>query len=115
MNRIKLAFLSATLLVALSPAAFAQWGAQNIYANDGTYLGNTGSQFDPNSVNNQFGQYGSQFSQKSVNNQFGPYGNQLSPTSPNNQFAPPPTYVPAQTYAAPYQAPARPNYSWWNR
>lgn len=79
------------LLLSLSSVSYAQY---NIYANDGTFLGNTGNQFDPNSINNQFGKYGSQFSPNSINNQFGQYGSQFSPSSPNNQFSQPGTIVP---------------------
>lgn len=56
--------------------------------NTGQYLGNLSSnQFDPDSVNNQFGRYGSEFSPDSINNQFGQYGSQFSPNSVNNEFA----------------------------
>ena len=79
--------------IMISGPAMAQ--VQDLYANDGTYLGNTSSnQFDPNSINNQFGKYGNQFSANSVNNQFGQYGSQFSVTSPNNQFATPAVAVP---------------------
>lgn len=50
-----------------------------IYAPNGTYLGNlNNNQFDPNSVSNPYGRYGSQFSPNSVNNPYGQYGNPYS-------------------------------------
>lgn len=50
-----------------------------LYAPDGTYLGNlNNNQFDPNSINNQFGQYGNRFNPNSVKNPFGQYGNPYS-------------------------------------
>lgn len=62
-------------------------GGANLYSQSGRYVGNTNpNQYDPNSINNQFGRYGSQFSPDSVNNQFGRYGSQFSPQSPTNQF-----------------------------
>ena len=54
----------------------------------GKYLGNLNSnQFDPNSVNNQFGRYGSKFSPDSINNKFGQYGSRFSDHSPSNPYA----------------------------
>ena len=67
------------------PSVNAQ--SHDLYANDGTYLGNTGNQYDSNSVNNPYGKYGSQYSQDSINNQYGRYGSQYSNTSPNNPYA----------------------------
>jgi hypothetical protein len=59
-----------------------------LYSADGHYLGNVNTnQFDPNSINNQFGRYGSQFSPDSVNNQFGKYGSPYSPYSVRNPYA----------------------------
>ena len=83
------------LLLLLSLSVGSSYAWNDLYANDGTYLGNTNSnQFDPNSINNQFGKYGSQYSPLSINNQFGSYGSQFSSTSPNNQFSQPGTSVP---------------------
>ena len=55
-----LAFLAVFLLA--SPG-FAQY---NIYASDGTFLGNTGNQYDPNSIHNPYDQYGSPYSPHSI-------------------------------------------------
>ena len=76
--------LAAALLLAATPA-FAQ--SPQIYAPDGTYLGNLNSnRFDPNSVSNPFGQYGSRFSPNSINNPFGQYGSPFSPNSARNPY-----------------------------
>lgn len=83
--------LLATLLLLCGPSS-AQ--VQDLYANDGTYLGNTGSQYDANSVNNPYGKYGSQYSPNSINNQYGQYGSQYSMTSPNDRYAAPGVAVP---------------------
>lgn len=58
----------------------------DIYAQDGTYLGNTGNKYDPNSINNPYGKYGSQYSPNSVRNPYGQYGSQYSTQSPNNPY-----------------------------
>jgi hypothetical protein len=72
--------------VALATPALAQ--SPQIYAPNGTYLGNLNSnRFDPNSVSNPYGQYGSQFSPNSINNQFGQYGSPFSPNSVRNPYA----------------------------
>ena len=58
-----------------------------IIANDNEYLGKISkSQFDPDSINNQFGTYGSQFSAYSIFNNFGTYGSEFSSLSPFNKF-----------------------------
>lgn len=59
----------------------------DIYAEDGTYLGNTGSKYDANSINNPYGKYGSKYSAKSINNPYGTYGSQYSTQSPNNPYS----------------------------
>lgn len=79
-----------TILIGLFAVIATSANAQNphdLYANDGNYLGNTGNQYDSNSVNNPYGKYGSQYSQDSINNQYGRYGSQYSNTSPNNPYA----------------------------
>ena len=58
-----------------------------IIANDNQYLGKISkSQFDSDSINNQFGTYGSQFSAYSIFNNFGTYGSEFSSLSPFNKF-----------------------------
>jgi hypothetical protein len=60
------------------------WGGVSL----DVYLGCfTCSQFDAESVHNQFGRYGSRFSPTSIWNQFSPYGSPFSPTSACNEFA----------------------------
>lgn len=73
-------------LVVLAAPALAQ--SPQIYAPDGTYLGNLNANpFDPNSVSNPYGKYGSPYSIDSVNNPYGPYGSPYSPNSVRNPFA----------------------------
>lgn len=60
--------------------------APKIFAEDGTYLGNLGSRFDPESVNNPQGIYGSPHSPNSINNPHGVYGSPYSPQSPNSIY-----------------------------
>lgn len=58
---------------------------EELYSNDGEYLGNTNTNsFDPNSINNPYGDYGSPYSAKSIKNPYGDYGSQYSTRSPNN-------------------------------
>lgn len=88
-------FVIALLLNMLTMNVFAFEQVYDLYANDGTYLGNTSSnQFDSNSINNPYGKYGSEFSSNSIRNQFGQYGSKFSQESPNNRFAQPGTAVP---------------------
>jgi hypothetical protein len=57
-----------------------------LYDSQGNYRGNlNANQFDPNSVANPFGRYGSQFSPDSINNQFGA-GSPFRQDSPTNPF-----------------------------
>ncbi len=84
-----LSVLAAFLLLNLTTSAMAQYDVRKIYANDGTYLGNTGNQYDSDSIHNPYGKYGSQYSSQSINNPYGSYGSQYSTTSPNNQYAAP--------------------------
>jgi hypothetical protein len=61
-----------------------------IYGGTGhrTFLGClTCSEFDPNSVHNQFGPYGNQFSGESIFNHFSEYGSKFSTTSACNKYA----------------------------
>lgn len=77
--------LAAAIALAAWPAGAQQ--SPQIYAPDGTYLGNLNTnRFDPNSVSNPFGQYGSRFSPNSINNPFGQYGSQFSPNSVHNPY-----------------------------
>ncbi len=110
--------LALAAAVILLPAnAHAQWGShEDLYGNDGTYLGNTKkNRFDPDSVNNPYGRYGSQYSPDSVNNSYGQYGSRYSPTSPNNRYAQPGRAVPANGgMSRPYGGYSGPNrYSGW--
>ena len=75
------------LMVLLFPS-IAQAGSPQIYAPDGTYLGNLNANpYDPNSVNNPYGRYGSPYAPYSIKNPYGIYGSPYSPLSPNNPYA----------------------------
>lgn len=90
-------------LVLWSSVAAAQTGPPQIYAPDGTYLGNLSSnRFDPNSVSNPFGVYGSPYG-NTINNPYSPYGSPFSPLSPNNPYA-----VGSGPTPPPCQQPVRP-------
>ncbi len=91
----------AILLTLICQAAHANQ-VYDIYANNGVYLGNTGSRYDMNSINNPYGKYGSQYSPSSIHNNYGQYGSQYSPTSPSNQYVQPPIFVPQGQYVNPY-------------
>lgn len=81
---MKTLLTAAAIALAAFPAA-AQ--SPQIYAPDGTYLGNLNTnQFDPNSVSNPFGPYGSRFAPNSINNPFGQYGSPFSPNSVHNPY-----------------------------
>lgn len=57
-----------------------------LYTQGGQFRGNVNTnRFDPNSVANPYGRYGSQFSPDSINNQFGA-GSQFNNESPNNPY-----------------------------
>ena len=72
-------FLVATIILAGSP---------QIYAPDGTYLGNLNNNpYDPNSVSNPYGQYGSPYGTHSIHNPYGLYGSPYSPESANNPYS----------------------------
>ncbi len=78
------------LLVTLAVSLFVTTAAADneLYSQDGTYLGKLGgSQYDSESTNNPYGRYGSQYSPDSINNPYGRYGSQYSNESPNNPYA----------------------------
>lgn len=74
-----LPFFVAGIFLAASP---------QIYAPDGTYLGNLNNNpYDPNSVSNPYGQYGSPYGTYSIHNPYGLYGSPYSTESPNNPYS----------------------------
>ena len=80
------------LLIFVGSAGYAY---EDLYANDGTYLGNTNTdRYDENSIHNQYGKHGNPYNRNSINNPYGPYGNQYSSTSPRNEYAQPGTAKP---------------------
>lgn len=58
-----------------------------IMAEDGTYLGNFGSEYDSKSVYNRYGDYGSRYSSKSIMSPYGTYGSDYSDYSPFNKYS----------------------------
>ncbi|WP_285295821.1 hypothetical protein [Aureimonas altamirensis] len=92
------------LILAVSTPALAQYQGQyssnpytpnrtnpyassqnNLYDSNG-FAGNTGSRYDPDSINNPYGQYGSRYSPDSVNNPYSERGSRYSADSPNNPY-----------------------------
>ena len=54
---------------------------------ENTYLGNLSSEFNSESIFNEFGSYGSDFSSKSIWNEFSTFGNEFNMYSPFNKFS----------------------------
>lgn len=57
-----------------------------VIANDGKYLGSISSEYDANSIFNEYGTYGSEYSVKSIWNKYGAYGGEYSSLSPFNSY-----------------------------
>jgi len=57
-----------------------------LYGQDGTYLGNTSSEYSLNSIYNPYGRYGSEYSSKSIMNPYGRYGSEYSNYSWTNPY-----------------------------
>ncbi len=52
------------------------------------YIGQYGgSDYAPDSTNNEYGLYGSEYEPDSINNPYGLYGSEYSVDSPNNQYS----------------------------
>lgn len=94
--RKQLTVLAAALLLLAGGAA-----ADDYYLVDperGTYLGELGNRYDPDSINNPYGQYGSRYSPDSIRNPYGKYGSRYSPDSATNPYATnPPAVVDPRT------------------
>ena len=74
-------------VLALSIPAAVLAGPPQIYADDGTYLGNlSNNRYDPNSVSNPYGAHGSPYG-NTINNPHSVYGSPYSNQSPNNPYA----------------------------
>ena len=108
--------LFAVAMLSLSPVAVraqdvcSVLAGASVIADDGRFLGKVSSDFDAQSIFNEFGTYGSEFSAKSIWNQFGKYGGEFSPLSPFNKFSTTPPAIRKRTryrYAHGVQ-PARP-------
>ncbi len=70
------------LLVGFS--AFDAFGSDD----EGVYLGEYGgSEYNPDSTNNEYGQYGSEYAVDSINNEYGRYGSEYSTDSANNPYS----------------------------
>jgi len=65
----------------------AQLQGATIVANDGQFLGNLSSPYDPNSVLNEYGTYGSRYQPNSIWNDYGTYGGKYSAMSPFNAYS----------------------------
>jgi hypothetical protein len=69
-------------------------GAKIIAQDDeNTYLGKIASEFDGDSIFNEFGKYGSHFSSQSIWNEFGTFGSEFSSCSPFNKFTTKPPMI----------------------
>lgn len=73
-------------------------GGYSIYSQRGAYLGNTGSRYDANSVNNPYGRYGSRYSPESINNPYGQYGSRYSSESARNRYSTSPPVIVGQDF-----------------
>lgn len=70
----------------------------SIIASDGKYIGEIASQYQSDSIFNEYGTYGSQYSSSSIWNQYGTYGSEYSSESPFNPYAnSPPEIIKNQT------------------
>jgi len=52
-----------------------------------TFLGKVSSNYDSQSIFNEFGTYGNEFSSKSIWNEFSTFGNEFNSNSPFNEFS----------------------------
>jgi len=59
----------------------------SIIANDGKYLGMTTSEYNSESILNEYGTYGSKYSSNSIWNEYGTYGGEYSSKSPFNSYS----------------------------
>lgn len=75
------------LMLVTSSLSSASLSELFIMAEDGTFLGNFGSEYDSQSVYNQYGNYGSPYSSKSIMNPYGTYGSDYSQYSPFNAYS----------------------------
>lgn len=58
----------------------------SVIANDGKYLGKIASEYDSESIFNEYGTYGSEYSSDSIWNEYGSYGGEYSSNSPFNSY-----------------------------
>ena len=54
---------------------------------ENTYLGSLSSEYNSESIFNEFGSYGSKFSSKSIWNEFSTFGNKFNADSPFNNYS----------------------------
>jgi len=64
-----------------------------VVADDGQYLGKICSEYNSESIINNYGTYGSEYNSKSIWNKFGQYGNEFSLMSPFNDFTTTPPMI----------------------
>jgi len=65
----------------------AQIENAKIVAQDGQFLGVISSEYDSDSIFNEYGDYGSEYSDNSIFNQYSDYGSKYSDLSPFNEYA----------------------------
>ena len=92
------AFLRAGAFVLLAANAPAladcpDWAGTKIVAQDGTYLGLIGGEYDSDSIFNEYGDHGSEYSDKSIFNGYSTYGSEYSDLSPFNAHAQKPPFL----------------------
>jgi hypothetical protein len=87
MRKVFCAALLSVFLFHVDALAQAYGQPPYLVSPDGQYLGNLGSKYDPNSINNPYGRYGSKYSSDSINNPYGQYGSRYSNQSPHNPYA----------------------------
>lgn len=87
MNKIIIAFF---LLLASAQALSNELcdivAGATVIANDGQYLGVVSSEYDSDSIFNDYGTYGSPYSATSIWNDYGTYGGEYSSMSPFNRY-----------------------------
>ena len=58
----------------------------SVIASDGRYLGRVASNYDSESIFNEYGQFGGKYSSTSIWNEYGQYGGSYSSNSPFNPY-----------------------------
>lgn len=64
-----------------------------LVAQDGTFLGTVGSEYDPDSIFNEHSLYGSEYGPDSIHNEYSIHGSAHSDYSPYNEYAARPPWL----------------------